>query len=192
VGVATPPFEAATILNFRVGYLVESSISLEDYREDLEQAVLGSALAGALQCLPGSSIFLQGGNTTLVPMNTSLSDGLCFPEVDILNDCLVLETTFSVVLAREVDPEVARFRGYVEMQQDMDEGLFLENFSPEIDRIQYVSPLVLLPPLTNPEDPSEPTATIDVSNDFLSVRPFTVSLVLFACKYMYKQPLQSH
>lgn len=187
-----PPFESSTVLDFRVGYLVESILPLEEYKEDLEMAILGSALAGALQCIPGSPLFLPGGNmssTSLsrggtaspVRINTTLTGDLCFPEVDFLNECVVLETYYRVIVAEEIDSEVARFLGYVEMQQDMDSDLLLELFAPDLDRIRYVSPLPLLPPLTNPQEPQTPPA-LRSDDSSLSVTPWTVAAVLGMCE----------
>jgi hypothetical protein len=183
VNVATPPFDAATILLFKVGYLVESFLPLGDYSSDLEKAILGSALAGALQCAQGNRnpLFGPDGNPSPVPMNTSITDGLCFPE-SLLNDCLVLETTFRVVIAEDVDPEVARFLGYVQLQEDMaDQTVFLDAF-PELDRIEYVSPLPLLPPFSTPQDDGQ-SPDLQASNSTLSVTPWTVGAVLAMCKY---------
>ena len=183
VDLSSPPYVTATVLEFRVGYLVETSLPREDYGADLEKALLGSALAGALQCIPGSPLFLPGSSPLPVPINTTISDDVCFPEVDVLNDCIIFESAFRVVVAETVDPEVARFLGYVEMQQDLDGDVIKGILSLDLDRIRYVSPLPLLPPLTNPE-PTEPTPTLSTRNSdaSLSVTPWTVSAVLAMCK----------
>ena len=187
VNLAKPPFEAATVVTFQVGYLVESAFALADYETDLEEEILASALEGALQCTSGGPLFGTnssglGTNSSAVilPMNTSLTTGICFPTISFQNDCVVLETTFRVVLAEEIDPEVASFLAYVELQKDM-EGQVFEQALSEVDRIEYLSPLPLLPPISGPEE-SNPPAN-EVGEDPLSVTPWTFSAVLAMCTY---------
>lgn len=183
VELAEPPIVAATIVDFQVGYLVESTTALEDYEEALEAQILASALVGALQCGRGGSLFGSDANATKspVPMNTTTTASLCFPQVSLLNNCTVLETSFSVILGEDVDPEVARFLGYVALQEDMDSTVFVQALSG-VDRVEYLSPLPLLPPLTTPDGKNQ-TGDVSRSEGAVSVTPWTVGAVLAMCTY---------
>jgi len=178
-----PPQEAATVLEFTVGYEVETEpdVDLESVESEIEKVILGSALSGALECVQGSSLFSPfDGQDTPVPMNTTISDDLCFPTENVLNDCVVLVTSFQVVVAEDMDPEAGRFLGYVRLQQDMDEGAF-QDAIPLVERFEYSSPLPLLPPFTDPEQPNDP-APVQARGATLSVTPWTVGAVVAVCK----------
>ena len=183
IELAEPPIVAATIVDFQVGYLVESNTTLENYKEELEKQILASALAGALQCGRGGSLFESSDSDSiaaLVSMNTNTTESLCFPQVSLLNDCTVLETTFSVILAEDTDPEVASFLGYVALQEDMDGSIFVQALSG-VDRVEYLSPLPLLPPLTTTD--GNQTGEVSPSEGAISVTPWTVGAVVAMCKY---------
>lgn len=173
VTFATPPFQAERI-DITVGYEVESSLSVEDIRVDLEKLILGSILTGALEC---GTLDVEGN----APTNTSVTDSLCVPEVDLLNDCAVLQTSTTVLLASEnFDPQIARFLAYVKLERDMET---FHEVLDGVDRVTYISPTIFRPPgISAPVDPDEP-ASLQSNDTRLAATPWTVGAALAMCKF---------
>ena len=171
---ATQPFQAEKV-DITVGYELEASLPLESFQEYMEQLILWSILTGALEC---GRIDVEGS----VPMTTTLTDDRCQSEVDRLNNCVVAQTSASVLLVGElVDPPIASFLAYVKVQSDMEtfhEVLF------GVDRVTYRTPTLFNTPpgIEAPEEPGEP-APLQSDNTRLSVTPWTIGSALVMCKY---------
>lgn len=186
VQVRTAPKQGAgtVAIEFTVGYLVEALPPLEDYREQLLKDIVGAALTGSLQCIPGSALFVD--NVTLpVTVNTTILDEPCFPEENLLNSCLRLLSTFQVYVEDDLDTELARFLGYVQLQREMDGGTIADHLSG-VDRLEYMTPLPLLPPATTGGNGNETTATGlqgDTSN--VSVTPWVLGVGALAGEYKF-------
>jgi hypothetical protein len=186
VDLAQPPFDAVTIIQFKVGYLVESLAPLL-YIDDLERQILATAVAGALQCNEGGPLFGTvglvsiGRSTELAPniqMNTTGTGESCESSVSV---CTALATEFQVAVNEELDPEVAAFLGYVLLREKMDDGTFVDAI-PGIDRCQYLSPLPLLPPIVGDDDVGPDSPPSVEAEERVSVSPWTLSAVSAMCK----------
>jgi len=181
--LAQPPFAAVTSIPFKVGYLVESSAPLDEYVDQLEVQIIEAAVAGALQCNTGGPIFGINGTGIAVPQTTipiiTLDTGaLCTPEI---SECTVLETAFEVLVADDLDSEVAAFLGYIFLREEMDGGSFVSE-NPTLDRVEYLSPLPLLPPLSEGGVNEIPIQDDLSSNDPISVSNWTLGAVIAMCK----------
>ena len=166
--IAEPPFTAVTVVDITVGYVIETQFFLDQLQADLERLILEAALKGALQC--NGPLPEECEECPPVEIFTSATGADCTPEVSF---CTTLETTFQVVVDGELDPDVASFLGYVTLQEEMNGGVF-ENAIEILDRIEYLSPLPLLPPIITPIVTQEPI----LARDSLGVSPWTISAVL--------------
>lgn len=179
-GVETvdPPYDIATVIDFEVGYLVESATFFEDFQDELNNLILETTVIAVLECSPGGPIFGPGGTIPTVPMFTAITGEQCVTQTpgDV---CTVLETSFRVVVDRDLDPSLSAFVGYVALQQKMDNGTF-EAVIAALDRIEYMHPLPLLPPIIGNDQPTPAPLT---STNSLSVSPWTLGAVLAMCKY---------
>lgn len=182
--LAQPPYDAVTAIPFTVGYLVESSEPLEDYVDVLELQILEAATAGALQCNTGGPLFGGIGSGTgidVLPLaiTTQETGEPCEPEI---SECIVLETSFEVLVADDVDSDVSAFLGYVLIKEEMDGGEFVRQ-NPTMDRVEYLSPLPLLPPLGEDglnDQPIQPGGR--AAADQINVSPWTLGAVITMCK----------
>ena len=104
---------------------------------------------------------------------------LCEPEV---SECTVFETAFDILVDENVDPEVSAFLGYVLLRETMDGGDFILDI-PQIDRVQYLSPLPLLPLPGEDGIQDQPLEADGESSDQVSVSPWTLGTVVTMCEY---------
>lgn len=186
VDFAQSPILATTTIPFKVGYAIESLAPQAEYINAVEDLILVTAVAGALQCNTGGPLFDSIGLATsgrtnesrsIVPIHT-VSGESC---VALISKCSDLETTFQVVVNEVVDPEVAAFLGYVLLRQEMDSGAFVE-IIPIIDRIEYLRPLPLLPPIVVDDDRgAEPVQGVEPKKR-ISVSPWSLGAVSTICK----------
>lgn len=142
-----------------------------------------AAIAGALQCNTGGPIFGVNGTgiavpQTAIPIITLETGALCTPEI---SECTVLETAFEVLVADDLDSEVAAFLGYVFLREEMDGGSFVSE-NPTLDRVEYLSPLPLLPPLSEDGVNEIPLQDDLPANDPISVSNWTLGAVIAMCK----------
>lgn len=200
VQVVDPPSGSVTTIKMNVGYLAESTASLDVYRDDLEYMILRTAIIGALQCATGGPVF-GGGTagtqyTANVPIQTEPTDEQCDTEFPGTT-CTVYETKFQFLIEKSLDPEPAAFLGYVYLQEEMNESGAFHYAVPVIDRIEYLRPLPLLPPIIiggvggGQLDPSSgqtglvpssgQTGTIG-EDASLNVSPWTLGAALAICK----------
>lgn len=168
VETAGPPFDTFSVVKIKVGYLVESLSFFSDYREDLEAKLLSVAVAGALECNEGGAAFAEG---IALPISTVLTGGAC---TSIISPCVELESEFEFYAAGDVDTDLAAFMSYLLLQEEMDSGLFALDV-PLVDRVEYVSPLPLLPPLVL--DP-ETFAPVSSSRGGGGISPWTLGAVV--------------
>lgn len=176
---AEPPFSATSVLDFQVGYLVETLAPFSSYQEDLEKQILEAALAGALSCNLGGPLFGEEGTPPNIPVTTVITNQDCTPQVPGSN-CTVLSTGFSVTVGEEVDSTVTELLGYVTLQEEMDQGGFVEDVVV-LDRVEYLSPLPFLPPpVQEPEEPTVPPQS-QLEPGPVSVSPWTVGAVVAMC-----------
>jgi hypothetical protein len=173
VTYAIPPFQAEAV-DISVGYEVESSLPFEEFREQMEKLILDSILIGALEC---GRLDVEG----TVPMDTSLTGDRCLSRVDPLNDCVVAQTSATLLLVGElIDPPIARFLAYVELQGDM------ETYHERLDgvaRVAYSSPELLTVPEISEPDVSNEQGSLQADNERLSTSPWTIGSALVICKY---------
>jgi len=181
IALVEPPYEVFSVINFKVGYIVESDAVLDVFLSELEAKILETAVTGALQCNSGGPLFEPGGDALSVPMSTTLTGEACTPKI---TNCTVMETEFQIVVNEDLDPEVAAFLGYVLLQEEMDGGIFVIEI-PILDRVEYVSPLPLLPPVTTPEDDDVTDPALGASDGSVSVSPWTIGAVLAMCKFNF-------
>lgn len=174
-----------TSISLKVGYLIESSAPLEEYLDVLEFQILRAALAGALQCSKrGPFVGDIGEATTVQPqLATSIvtvkTGAPCTAEI---SECTILETNLDIRVAEGLDPEVGAFLGYVFLRQEMDGGTFV-NENPILDRVEYLSPLPLLPPPSESDVDDGPLQLGLTANDGpITVSPWTLGAVLTICK----------
>lgn len=185
VYVEDPPYSnALTPITMRVGYLVESVAAFDEYQEELEWMILRTAVIGALQCNAGGAVLGGGGegsssNQDLnVPIETEPT-GECQPQLPG-TACTVFETEFRFVVDEELDPESAAFLGYVFLQEEMDDGAFTDAI-PIIDRIKYLSPTPLLPPIVDGGNGLPTSPDSSEGEIALGVSPWTLAAVLSMC-----------
>jgi len=182
--LAQPPYDAVTAIPFKVGYVVESSEPLEDYVNLLELQIFEAAAAGALQCNTGGPLFGGIGSGTgidVLPLEiTTVETGAsCVPEI---SECIVLETSFEVLVADDMDPAVPAFLGYVLLKEEMDGGEFVRQ-NPLLDRVEYLSPLPLLAPFGEDglnDQPVQPGG--NAVADQMNVSSWTLGAVITMCK----------
>ncbi|GAX19529.1 hypothetical protein FisN_19Hh106 [Fistulifera solaris] len=173
VTYAIPPFQAEAV-DISVGYEVESSLPFEAFREQMEKLILDSILVGALEC---GRLDVEG----TVSMDTSITGGSCLSQVDPLNDCVLAQTSATLLLVGElIDPPIARFLAYVKLQGDM------ETYHERLDgvaRVAYSSPeLLTVPEISEPDVPNG-QGTLQADNERLSTSPWTIGSALVICKY---------
>ena len=183
LALAQPPFDAITAIPFKIGYVVESSNPLEEYIGSMELNLLEAAAAGALQCNKGGPLFGQNCSGTCLDVSSqsikTVKTGLlCEAEV---SECTVFETSFDILVAENVDPEVSAFLGYVLLREEMDGGDFILDI-PLMDRIEYLSPLPLLPLPGEDGLEDQPLEADELSSDQVSVSPWTLGTVVTMCK----------
>ncbi|GKY96335.1 hypothetical protein MPSEU_000593200 [Mayamaea pseudoterrestris] len=179
VGI-TETANATTIVDFRVGYLIESKNQPTDYLASVENLIVESAIIGALQCASGGLIFAPGVDASSVDVATIQTDQ-CTPTQSGAA-CTVWQTEFTITIAQEVDPSVASYLGYMFVQTEMEKDAFV-NQVPSLDEIEYLSPSPLLPPITGLD--GSPSSTTDEnpasSKGDLSVNQWTLGAVLTMC-----------
>jgi len=181
---AQPPFDAVTAIPFKVGYLVESSDALPEYVDLLNIQIIEAFAAGALQCNTGGPLFGSVGSgtgidTLSLPIITLETGASCQPEI---SECTVLESSGELLVAQDVDPEVAAFLGYVLLREEMDGGQFVRD-NTLLDRVEYLSPLPLLPPLGEDglDGPLDPNNGLSAAGT-INVSPWTLGAVVTMCK----------
>lgn len=179
MGLAKPPYGVVTAIPFKVGYLVESSNPLEAYVGLLERNILEAAAAGALQCNMGGPLFGRTRSATSLnvisqSVTTVKTGEPCQPQI---SECTFLETSFDMLVADNVDPDVSAFLGYVLMRAEMEEGDLVRNI-PMMDRIVYQSPLPLLPPLGDDGLSDQSIQAGEESIDQINVSPWTLGAVV--------------
>ena len=184
--LAQPPFDSITAIPFKIIYMVESSNPFEEYVSPMELNILEAAAAGALQCNTGGPLFGQNCSGTCLNVSsqsiTTVKTGqLCEPEV---SECTVFETTLDILVDENVDPEVSAFLGYVLLRETMDGGDFILDI-PQIDRVEYLSPLPLLPLPGEDGIEDQPLENDGESSDQVSVSPWTLGTVVTMCKYSH-------
>jgi hypothetical protein len=114
-------------------------------------------------------------------MFTSMTGDECVSEVEN-SVCVVLETKFQILVKKNLNPDLGAFLGYMDLQTAMDNGTFVEAI-PELDRIEYLKPLPLLPPITGPSPAPSPIAG-EASQ--VSVSSWTIGAVVAMCKWMFR------
>ncbi|GAX09642.1 hypothetical protein FisN_19Lh106 [Fistulifera solaris] len=173
VTYAIPPFQPEAV-DISVGYEIESSLPFEAFREPMEKLILDSILVGALEC---GRLDVEGN----VSMDTRLTGDSCLSQVDPLNDCVVALTSATLLLAGElIDPPIARFLAYVELQGDM------ETYHERLEgvaRVAYSSPELLTVPEISEPDVSDEQGSLQADNERLSTSPWTIGSALVICKY---------
>lgn len=140
-----------------------------------------TAVQGALQCGEGGPLFGPGGTRPQILMFTSMTGDECVSEVEN-SVCVVLETKFQILVKKNLNPDLGAFLGYMDLQTAMDNGTFVEAI-PELDRIEYLKPLPLLPPITGPSPAPSPIAG-EASQ--VSVSSWTIGAVVAMCKWMFR------
>lgn len=176
MNIAQLPVAELTGIDIRVGYVVESLSDFVDFEVALERNILAAATVGVLDCIDGGPVFGVGGEVPSVEMTTIETPGVaCIPE---FSSCTTYQTTFQIVVDKSVDPDLAAFLAYVRLQENMDGGSFTRNILM-LDRIEYASPLPLLPPITAPISTQPPAS--GTREGSLTVSPWTIGAVLAMC-----------
>lgn len=176
-----------SVIDFNVGYLVETAALLEDFIRELEAIILETTVIGALKCGDGGPLFGPNGTPPQILMFTTATGEACptqdggsvQPETTTGAVCTVLETKFQITVKEFVDPQLGAFLGYRDLQVAMDNGTFAEAI-PVLSRVEYLTPVPLLPPITDPNNPSP--APIDSEDSQLSVSRWTIGAVVAMCK----------
>jgi hypothetical protein len=182
VNEAPPP--AKSTIDFNVGYVVETTSLLEDFVQPLEALILETAVQGALQCGDGGPLFGPNGNPLQILMFTSMTGDDCDPQVEG-STCIVLETKFTLLVKENLNPDLGAFLGYVDLQKNMDNGTFVASI-PQLDRIEYLKPLPLLPPITGPAP-----ASVSGESSQVSVSSWTIGAVVAMCTFSQSGGIES-
>mmetsp|Transcript_10732 Transcript_10732/g.29582 ORF Transcript_10732/g.29582 Transcript_10732/m.29582 type:complete len:510 (+) Transcript_10732:516-2045(+) len=173
VELATPPFDPVTEIPISVGYLVESLFFTSEFLPDLHLAILEASVVNALQCNDDEgNLFGPNGTIPFVSIETTFTGESCTPQETI---CTILQTDFHFWVEEQVNPEAAAFLSYVALQEDVDGGIMASQI-PQVDRMQYLSPLPLLPPIADDDD-DDPNLII-ADRDNVTVSPFTIGAVV--------------
>lgn len=184
VNEAPPP--AKSTIDFNVGYVVETTSLLENFVQPLEALILETAVQGALQCGDGGPLFGLNGNPPQILMFTSMTGDDCDPQVEG-STCIVLETKFTLLVKENLNPDLGAFLGYVDLQKNMDNGTFVASI-PQLDRIEYLKPLPLLPPITGP---SPAPAPVSGESSQVSVSSWTIGAVVAMCTFRQSRGIES-
>lgn len=94
----------------------------------------------------------------------------------------MLLSEFQIVVNESVEPDIASFLGYINIQEEMSSGAMAAEIDV-VDRVEYISPLPLLPPITSPDDSLIPDDVQLDGSDNPSISAWTVGAVLAMCKY---------
>ncbi|KAL7555963.1 hypothetical protein ACA910_003229 [Epithemia clementina (nom. ined.)] len=170
VVLATPPYDQTPItIRIKVGYLLESLFFVSDFLEELQNKILETSIASALGCNEGGPLFGPSGTAPLVSIITAFTGIECQSEISI---CTTLETEFEFAV---VDQELrsadsAAFLSYIALQENMDGFIFGSEIS-ELDRMEYLSPLPLIPLIEDPIIEASPSSD-------LSLSPYTLGAVV--------------
>lgn len=150
-----------------MGYLVESLLSTTEYLSDVNDQILEASVINALQCGPDGPLFGPNGDgVPSIPMVTTYSGQECQPEVSL---CTTMETDFSFAVDETMNSDLAAFLAYVSLQDGMDGGRFTMEIDG-VDRMEYLSPLPLIPPFP-------PNGQLAAEGDDVGVSPFTMGAV---------------
>ena len=170
----------STAVSFRVTYVIETTVKPFRYLERVNELIVETAAVGALQCVLGGSTFSV--NSTESPEITVMSvmtTQNCTPET-AGSECVVWETSFEIAVDQDVEPTVASFLGYMFLEEEMNSGAFVDRI-PILDRVKYLRPSPLLPPITGGDGPTE-APELGVEDDGeLSVNRWTLGAVLAMC-----------
>lgn len=174
MALATKPFEQVTAISFEVVYLVETLSFFDQYQVDLEAFILADAVQGALNCGPG--VFAETSTPPVVPMESVLLAESCTAQI---SQCTVLQTTFAIVVEESVSPEATAFLGYVRLSNEM--PTYAARL-PDVDRVEYLRPLLFPPVVDNdPETTLPPAAGVVGVDNNVNVSPYTIGAVLAVC-----------
>ena len=176
----TDSLNVTTTVVFRVGYLIDSDNEPAVYIGSVEQYIVAAAAVGAMQCESGGYAFAPSLDPTLISV-ASIQTDQCTPTRSGAS-CTVWRTSFEITLGQDIESSVASFLGYMAVQDAMGNGAMLDSIS-SIERVEYLSPSPLLPPITgvagNPSpSPGSGTASTE---DELSVNSWTLGAVLTMC-----------
>ena len=84
---------------------------------------------------------------------------------------------FTLLVKGNVNPDLGAFLGYMDLQKSMDNGTFVASI-PELDSIEYLKPLPLLPPITGPSPAPGP---VSGESSQVSVSSWTIGAVVAMC-----------
>jgi hypothetical protein len=175
-----PPFGVATSIDIQVVYVVEALAFLDDFRDDLQDKILASAVIGALQCNTGGPLFGPGGDVPPVSVFTRFTGEACTP---VLADtfCTVFETTFQIIVEEDLNPDVAAILAYAFIREEMDSGAIALDVVI-LDRVEYLRPVLPdLPPITAPDE--IPLVDLEANpEESITVSPWTIGAVMAMCK----------
>jgi hypothetical protein len=184
-GVSLQSLQVSTQLKFKLGYSVESSFNDSEYIDNMEEQILITAVAGALQCDNVGYFFndtilelMERSNKMGVVMNTTRMSETC--RLSSIPSCQVFETEFQVFVNQRLDAEAVEFLGYMLVRDKMNDGTFAE-IVPYVDRCEYLRPLPLLPPVGD-EDGSNEQISQDES-ERLSVSPWSLATLSLLSEY---------
>lgn len=165
-----------SVVSFQVGFLVESNDFSNEWLAAVEKLLVETAVVSTLQCETKEAAMDPGWDRGKVTATSTQIDQ-CSPSRHSWS-CTVWRSSFEIAVARELDPSVASFLGYMSLRRGMENGLFL-NEVPALERMVYLSPKQLLSPITDTSSPVPGSSSVDGG---LSVNRWTFAGVLVMCK----------
>lgn len=177
LGLVEQQLPSSTQLIFKLEYSIDSSFNETEYIDEIENLILITAVAGALQCENGG-LFLADAipdfSNVDVAMNTTRVNEQC--RSSPISQCRVFETEFQVVINVDLDTELGELLGYTLLSNKMGDGTFV-NVVSNVDRCEYLRPL---PPDGN-DNGGNQNINLDGS-ERLSVSPWSLATLSLLCE----------